>query len=161
MCSILCNSHHTCWDTCQSGISVKALVVQWRSCRQSQCLNSILTSLSVWKCRLWKALLNFGEWVEIQWCQIRAIGKMLRNLQVPSIQEVPTLPYHRFCLTIASQYSKWIPTHSCILHKKNTLQFTLFPLSTLSLWSPLFNLHCAWVVCASEHSYHFIAWISF
>jgi len=37
-CAVYCASRHTCWDTCHSSISVKALVVQWRSCRQSQCL---------------------------------------------------------------------------------------------------------------------------
>jgi len=61
-----------------------------------------------------------------------------------------TLPCHGFFLTKVSQYSQWFPTHSCILHRKNTLQFALLPLPTLSVWSPSFNLYGTWVCCLCQ-----------
>lgn len=91
--------------------------------------------------------------MEIQWCQIRTTGKVMRNLHAPSVQEVHTIPCDGFCLTIASQYSQWLPTHSCILHRKNTLQFTLLPLSTLSVSSPSVNLRQAWVRCLCQQTF--------
>jgi hypothetical protein len=49
---------------------------------------------------------------------------------------------HGFCLNTDYQ---WLPTNLCIWHRKNKLQFTLLPLSTLSVWSPSFNLCWTWV----------------
>ena len=139
MCSILFKSPHLLRHLSQQYISQSPggtmMILQTKPMPELT-----LTSPSVWKCKLWKALLNFGEWVEIQWCQIRTIGKVRRNLQSPSVQEVHTLSCHGFCLTTVSQYSQWLPTYSCILQRKNTSQFTLLPLSTLSVWSSLFNL---------------------
>jgi hypothetical protein len=35
-----------------------------------------------------KVLLQFGEHMEVRWCQIKTTGRMGKNLPVPSAQEV-------------------------------------------------------------------------
>lgn len=149
MCSLHCNSHYICWDTCHSGSSVKALVVKWLILQmqplpephfdifinlEAQTLES---NASFWGTGGNPMVPNqdYGEGEEKSPTARCSRGSLWEPGHFHAI-----LPHHRLS-------SQWLPTNSCILDRKNELQFTLLPLSTLSVWSPLFNWCWTRVFC--------------
>ena len=138
--------------------TVKALVVTW--CTQHmQPLHDLHIDVFISvDAQSWKVLLQFGEQMIVQWCQITTTGMLGKNLPVPSTQEfhcvasniwLGIVPQQQYCLW---QKSRFLVAYSAIKFSQCALIITsicccttsskhtkITPAKTITITLSLFN----------------------